>query len=98
MPLHVLPCCLQAEVRNDHPQVMQLLQEYAAAKQSVQQQQQSQPDPQLQGIDRQTCALTPLGTCSACPSNHRNVSSYYLDLFDKGGLLMDCGELASGVG
>jgi hypothetical protein len=74
--------------------VMQMLQKYAAAKAAVAQQQQQQPDPQVQGIDRHTCALTPLGTCSACPSNFRNVSSYYLDLFDKGGLLMDCGEFA----
>lgn len=81
-------------MRSQHPRVMQLLQQYAAAKQAVLQQQQEQPDPQLQGITRETCALTPLGTCSACPSNHRNVSSYYLDLFDKGGLLMDCGECA----
>jgi ribonuclease Z len=83
---------LQAEVRQNHPKVMEMLQEYAAAKAAVAQQQQQQPDPQVQGIDRQTCALTPLGTVSACPSNFRNVSSYYLDLFDKGGLLMDCGE------
>lgn len=83
---------LQAEVRDNHPQVIKLLQQYAAAKAAVQQQQEQQPVPQLQGIDRQTVALTPLGTCSACPSTHRNVSSYYLDLFDKGGLLVDCGE------
>jgi ribonuclease Z len=83
---------LQAEVRDNHPKVMQLLQDYAAAKAAAQQQQEQQPVPQLKGIDRQNVALTPLGTCSACPSNHRNVSSYYLDLFDKGGLLMDCGE------
>jgi hypothetical protein len=41
---------------------------------------------------RRAAELTLLGTVSACPSNHRNVSAYYLDLFDKGGLLMDCGE------
>lgn len=80
---------IQAEVRGQHPKVMQLLQEYTAAKAAAMQQ---QPAPQLQGVDRQTAAVTPLGTCSACPSNHRNVSAYYLDLFDRGGLLMDCGE------
>lgn len=88
----LLLCLLQAEVRDSHPTVMQLLQDYAAAKAAARQQQEQQPVPQLEGIDRHTVALTPLGTCSACPSNHRNVSSYYLDLFDKGGLLMDCGE------
>lgn len=75
-------------MRGQHPKVMQLLQEYTAAKAAAMQQ---QPAPQLQGVDRQTAAVTPLGTCSACPSNHRNVSAYYLDLFDRGGLLMDCG-------
>lgn len=84
---------LQAEVRDKHPQVMSLLQDYTAAKAAVLGQQQQAPDAALQGVpDRRTAALTPLGTCSACPSNHRNVSSYYLDLFDRGGLLMDCGE------
>lgn len=92
----VLFCsCVQAEVRDQHPKVMQLLQEYTAAKAAAMQQEQQQPAAQLQGVDRQTAAVTPLGTCSACPSNHRNVSAYYLDLFDQGGLLMDCGGYIS---
>lgn len=78
-------------MREHHPQVMQLLQEYLEAKAAVLQEQQQKPDPQLQGITRSTCALTPLGTCSASPTKHRNVSAYYLDFFDRGGLLVDCG-------
>jgi hypothetical protein len=88
--------CLQEEVRGKHPQVMQLLQDYQAAKAAIMQQQQLSPDAQLHGIDRRSAALTPLGTCSACPSNHRNVSAYYLDLFDRGGLLADCGACQRG--
>ena len=41
---------------------------------------------------RESFAVTLLGTCSACPSHLRNVSSYYVDLFAKGGALMDCGK------
>ncbi|WIA31761.1 hypothetical protein OEZ86_002633 [Tetradesmus obliquus] len=81
---------VQAEVHDSkRAALLQMLQDYQAAKAQVQQ----QPAPQqLQGIGRRAAELTLLGTCSACPSNHRNVSAYYLDLFDKGGLLMDCGE------
>ncbi|WIA11634.1 hypothetical protein OEZ85_011737 [Tetradesmus obliquus] len=81
---------VQAEVRDSkRAALLQMLQDYQAAKAQVQQ----QPTPQqLQGISRRAAELTLLGTCSACPSNHRNVSAYYLDLFDRGGLLMDCGE------
>lgn len=92
----VIVCCfvllLQAQMSQKHPQVMQLLQEYAAAKAAVSIQQQQQPDPQVQGISRHACALTLLGTGSSRPNRFRNVSSYYMDLFDKGGLLMDCGK------
>jgi hypothetical protein len=93
----VLVCCvfvvlLQAQMSQKHPQVMQLLQEYAAAKAAVATQQQQQPDPQVQGISRHDCALTLLGTGSSRPTSVRNVSAYYMDLFDKGGLLMDCGK------
>jgi ribonuclease Z len=37
-----------------------------------------------------------LGTMSACPSKYRNVTALYLDLFKRGGLLLDCGEDAYG--
>ncbi len=33
-----------------------------------------------------------LGTMSACPSKYRNVTALYLDLYERGGLLLDCGE------
>lgn len=40
--------------------------------------------------------LTFLGTASSQPSKYRNVSGCYVDLFDAGGLLVDCGEDAMG--
>lgn len=33
-----------------------------------------------------------LGTGAAIPSKYRNVTATYLNLFERGGLLMDCGE------
>jgi hypothetical protein len=33
-----------------------------------------------------------LGTGAACPSKYRNVTSLYLDFYEKGGMLVDCGE------
>lgn len=40
--------------------------------------------------------LTFLGTASSQPSKFRNVSGCYVDLFDHGGLLVDCGEDSMG--
>lgn len=33
-----------------------------------------------------------LGTGAACPSKYRNVTAVYVDFFERGGLLLDCGE------
>lgn len=33
-----------------------------------------------------------LGTGAACPSKYRNVTAIYIDFFERGGLLLDCGE------
>eukprot|EP00884_Botryococcus_braunii_P017400 jgi/Botrbrau1/4343/Bobra.0232s0032.1 len=41
---------------------------------------------------RQEMEIVFLGTGAAIPSKYRNVTATYLDLFDRGGLLMDCGE------
>jgi ribonuclease Z len=37
-----------------------------------------------------------LGTGAACPSKYRNVTSIYLDFYERGGLLLDCGEATLG--
>uniref|UniRef100_A0A7S3VJG7 ribonuclease Z n=1 Tax=Dunaliella tertiolecta TaxID=3047 RepID=A0A7S3VJG7_DUNTE len=50
----------------------------------------------LQHIDRQTVEITFLGTASSCPSKYRNVTAIYVDFFQRGGMLLDCGEDALG--
>ncbi|KAF5837993.1 beta-lactamase-like protein [Dunaliella salina] len=50
----------------------------------------------LRNIDRQTVEITFLGTASSCPSKYRNVTAIYVDFFQKGGMLLDCGEDALG--
>ncbi|GBF96657.1 hypothetical protein Rsub_09290 [Raphidocelis subcapitata] len=52
--------------------------------------------PELRGVPRDALELVLLGTVSAQPSSYRNVSSYYLDFFGRGGALADCGEDAMG--
>ncbi|GIL91146.1 hypothetical protein Vretifemale_18806, partial [Volvox reticuliferus] len=56
-----------------------------------------QPTPELlTSGDRSLAELTFLGTASSQPSKYRNVSGCYVDLFEAGGLLVDCGEDAMG--
>eukprot|EP00850_Spirogloea_muscicola_P006048 SM000028S10142 [mRNA] locus=s28:599100:604019:+ [translate_table: standard] len=46
----------------------------------------------LKDVGREEMELVFLGTGSSQPSKYRNVSSIYVNLFHKGGLLLDCGE------
>ena len=46
----------------------------------------------LENIRRDDLEMVLLGTGSSQPSKYRNVSSIYINLFSKGGLLLDCGE------
>jgi len=46
----------------------------------------------LKNINRDDMEIVLLGTGSAQPSKYRNVSSVYINLFSRGGLLFDCGE------
>jgi hypothetical protein len=68
----------------------------AAAAAGAEEKQEGQDDepvpPALRGIPRDALELVLLGTVSAQPSSHRNVSAYYLDFFARGGALADCGE------
>lgn len=41
---------------------------------------------------REDMEITFLGTGSSQPSKYRNVSSIYINLFSRGGILLDCGE------
>jgi len=46
----------------------------------------------LQGLGRQECEITLLGTGSAIPSKYRNVTGLHVNLFEAGGFMLDCGE------
>ncbi|VVB00491.1 unnamed protein product [Arabis nemorensis] len=46
----------------------------------------------LENIRRDDMEIVLLGTGSSQPSKYRNVSAIYIDLFSRGGLLLDCGE------
>ncbi|KAK7325162.1 hypothetical protein VNO77_29289 [Canavalia gladiata] len=48
--------------------------------------------PCLKNIRRDDLEIVLLGTGSSQPSKYRNVSSIYINLFSKGGMLLDCGE------
>lgn len=48
--------------------------------------------PCLDNITREDMEIVLLGTGSSQPSKYRNVSSIFIDLFDKGSVLLDCGE------
>ncbi|XP_050231518.1 tRNAse Z TRZ4, mitochondrial isoform X2 [Mercurialis annua] len=46
----------------------------------------------LENIRRDDMEIVLLGTGSSQPSKYRNVSAIHINLFSKGGLLLDCGE------
>ncbi|KAK9681702.1 hypothetical protein RND81_10G021400 [Saponaria officinalis] len=46
----------------------------------------------LENITKEDMEIVLLGTGSSQPSKYRNVSSIFINLFSKGGLLLDCGE------
>ncbi|RZC51311.1 hypothetical protein C5167_019734 [Papaver somniferum] len=46
----------------------------------------------LENITREDMEIVLLGTGSSQPSKYRNVTSILINLFSKGGLLLDCGE------
>ena len=46
----------------------------------------------IEKLGRSSLEVVFLGTGAAIPSKYRNVTGIYLDFFDKGGMLVDCGE------
>lgn len=48
--------------------------------------------PCISRLSSGTAALRFFGTGAAIPGKHRNVSSFMIDMFERGGVLMDCGE------
>lgn len=45
-----------------------------------------------QNIPRDECEITLLGTGSSMPSKYRNVTGIHVNLFQRGGMMLDCGE------
>lgn len=91
---------VQQQFRSDSPQVFQALEE---AKQGKSEAAGEAPVPACVSIaGREELEVTFLGTGAAVPSKYRNVTSIFVNLFDKGCLLMDAGgcrgEFGVGVG
>jgi hypothetical protein len=76
---------LTAPCRPDLPAAVEAAQQAAAAARGA-------APAHLQALKGGEAQLVFLGTMSACPSKYRNVTSLYLDLGHRGGLLMDAGE------
>jgi hypothetical protein len=92
--LHAVDCCahvdvaaVQADVLQDQPAVAVAL---TAAKQ-LDIAQDAMPAC-VSSSQRRDFEVTFLGTGAAVPSKYRNVTGIHLNLFDNGGLLMDCGR------
>ena len=85
-PEHVDVGEVQAEVKREQPEVLEAL--AAAAT--------PHHDTDVPGCvalgSRSEFEVTFLGTGAAVPSKYRNVTGLYVNLFDRGGLLMDCGK------
>ncbi|KAK9811324.1 hypothetical protein WJX72_001848 [[Myrmecia] bisecta] len=85
-PLDV--AAIHEEIRTSKPEVV------AAARKALTEG--TQPDAAAPAViaqaGRRSLEIVFLGTGAAIPSKYRNVTSIYLDLFDKGGMLLDCGE------
>jgi ribonuclease Z len=49
-------------------------------------------DPIVKELTDRELEISFLGTGAAMPSKYRNVSGIFINLFDRGGLILDCGE------
>jgi ribonuclease BN (tRNA processing enzyme) len=49
-------------------------------------------DPIIKELTDRELEISFLGTGAAMPSKYRNVSGIYIHLFDRGGIILDCGE------
>lgn len=88
MPEPVDVAAVQAELRAEKPDVVAAI-EAAQAGQAVG----SEDAPACVAAGRrEEVEVTFLGTGAAVPSKYRNVTGIHVNLFDRGGLLMDCGE------
>jgi ribonuclease Z len=96
---------VQDELRQEKPEVLEALaaatSAAAAAAAAGQQQGGDSAAAAPQGVPacvasgrRDELEVTFLGTGAAIPSKYRNVTGIHVNLFSRGGLLMDCGELS----
>lgn len=88
-PAHLDVEDVQAEVKRERPEVLEAL--AVAAQQDSAVAQEAAPACVTSG-SRSEFEVTFLGTGAAVPSKYRNVTGLHLNLFDRGGLLMDCGK------
>lgn len=77
----------QAELREHKPEVLAALAAAGAPAEG------EQVPPCIAAGRREEFEVTFLGTGAAVPSKYRNVTGIHVNLFDRGGLLMDCGAL-----
>jgi ribonuclease Z len=97
---------VQDELRQEKPEVLEALAAAtsaaaAAAAAGGQQQGSDSTAAAAQAVPacvasgrRDELEVTFLGTGAAIPSKYRNVTGIHVNLFSRGGLLMDCGELS----
>lgn len=92
VPAPVDVAAVQAELRAEKPDVV-------AAVEAARQAPGGEDAPAcVSAARREEFEVTFLGTGAAIPSKYRNVTGIHVNLFDRGGLLMDCGEAAAGAG
>ena len=80
---------VQAALRAEKPEVFEALEQARAA--AAAEAAARPPPPAVAGASREELEVTFLGTGAAIPSKYRNVTSIFVNLFDRGCLLMDAG-------
>mmetsp|Transcript_3023 Transcript_3023/g.7548 ORF Transcript_3023/g.7548 Transcript_3023/m.7548 type:complete len:538 (-) Transcript_3023:299-1912(-) len=79
-----------AEAVKSDPEVWQVLEQ--ASKACAAHQLEHAPPASIANIPRDECEITLLGTGSSMPSKYRNVTGIHVNLFQRGGMMLDCGE------
>lgn len=88
VPEPVNVAAVQAELRAEKPDVVAAIE----AAQAGQAEGSEDAPAGVAAGRREEVEVTFLGTGAAVPSKYRNVTGIHVNLFDRGGLLMDCGE------
>ncbi len=82
----------QAQLREQRPDVLEALAATGSPTDG------EQLPSSIAAGQRDEFEVTFLGTGAAVPSKYRNVTGIHVNLFGRGGLLMDCGALWQGHG